>query len=72
VRGESGQASVEYVFALVIVLVIAGAVGTLHKTYVQGGKRHGSAISKTIGRAPYSAPTAGEVNAQCLKDILMH
>ena len=72
VRSDSGQASVEYVFALFIGLVIALALGGLYRGYSTGGTRRGSAASKTFGRAPYSAPTNGEVGAQCAKDILMH
>jgi hypothetical protein len=72
VKGESGQAAVEYVITLFIGLVIVVALGGLYRMYGSGGIRRGSAASKTFGRAPYSAPTNGEVNAQCVKDLLMH
>ena len=71
-RSESGQASVEYLLALFVGLVIVFALGALYQGYRKGGERLGSPTSKTLGRAPYSAPTNGEVSIQWAKDLLMH
>jgi hypothetical protein len=71
-KGEDGQASFEYVAALAVLLVVTLALGGLYRVWRQAGRQSGSPVALTFGRAPYSAPTAGEVNAQCLKDVLMH
>ena len=71
-KSESGQASAEYVIALFVGLAMVLALGALYRGYTEGGVRPGSATSKTLGRAPYSAPTNGEGGALWAKDLLMH
>ena len=71
-KSESGQASAEYVIALFVGAVMVLALGALFRGYGTGGGRPGSATSKTLGQAPYSAPTNGEGGILWAKDLLMH
>ena len=71
-KGDSGQASVEYLIAVFVVMVIVFALGALYQGYRRGGERPGSPQSKTLGLAPYSAPTNGEGSILWAKDLLMH
>ena len=73
-RSERGQASVEYLAALVIGLIIVLALGGLFRGYSNsGGVRPDSATGKTLRQAPYSLPTnEGGGSMQWAKDLLMH
>jgi hypothetical protein len=72
VKAESGQALVEYVAALTVILALCLALATLYLTLAKAGQKSDSGLRTMFTRAPYSLPGSSGGSGQCVEDLLMH
>jgi hypothetical protein len=69
---EQGQASIEYLIAIFVGLVIFCALAGLYMYFSTAGERRESHSGQTYLRAPYTLPFQGAGSEQWLKDLIVH
>jgi hypothetical protein len=69
-RERTGQALIEYVLAMTLMVAVAGSVGLLVRDAQRSAT--GGLHRQTFLRAPYTVTTSVGASGQCVKDVLMH
>ena len=69
---ERGQASAEYVIALLVGIAVVVALFAAYSYFSSAGSISGSHNAKIYSRAPYTLPRQGAVSEQWAKDIIVH